>query len=328
MDAKSIKNVFIDSNIWLSLFHYTNVDLEQFSKLKDILDKEIRLFIPEQVYNEIYRNRENKLKDALERFEKFDLQFPVFFKNYPEYSDFSKKLAELKTQHKEWLKKVKEDIANQTSPADGVIKGFFASVCMIPLTDDIIRRGVLRYDMGNPPGKDKKYGDAINWETLLQYVPDGEDLFFISNDKDYASIYNDKEFNPFLSQEWNKKKNSKIIFFKSLNDFLKEHFNDIKLQAEGKKEDLIEQLSKSGSFKTTHAVIGNLSEYTDWSFRQIQDMCNIAFNNHNVGWILGDTDVFEFYTSILQSDEAKSTTDEAISNVKEEIERIKYQNND
>ena len=90
MAKEDIKNLFIDTNIWLSLFHYTNDDLEQLGKLRALVGTDIRLFIPEQIYNEVYRNRENKIKDALYQFEKFSLSFPAFFKNYEEYDDFSK----------------------------------------------------------------------------------------------------------------------------------------------------------------------------------------------------------------------------------------------
>ena len=62
-------NLFLDSNIWLSLYHFTNDDLEQFEKLKDMVNKSIRLFVPQQVYREIVRNRESKLKDALKCFD-------------------------------------------------------------------------------------------------------------------------------------------------------------------------------------------------------------------------------------------------------------------
>ena len=70
MTQNLTKNLFIDANIWLSLFHFSNDDLEQFSKLRDLIGAGIVLYIPEQISHEVYRNRENKLKDALEKFEK------------------------------------------------------------------------------------------------------------------------------------------------------------------------------------------------------------------------------------------------------------------
>ena len=44
-----MKNLFIDSNIWLSLYHFTNDDLVQFGKLKELNGTDIKLFVPQQV---------------------------------------------------------------------------------------------------------------------------------------------------------------------------------------------------------------------------------------------------------------------------------------
>lgn len=322
MANKRTKNLFIDSNVWLSLFHYSSDDLEQFSKLKGLLGKQIQLYITEQVHNEVYRNRENKIKDALDKFERFDLTFPVFFKNYDEYDEFRRKYDDLKGAHKAWLKKVKNDIANRNTPADNVINEFFSAVSILPTTQEIVQNGITRYDIGNPPGKDKKYGDAINWETLLINVPSGEDLYFISSDKDYASIFDEKQFHPFLEKEWKDKKGSKIIFFKSLVDFLKMHVQDIELHAESYKDELIEELRFSRSFAHTHKIVADLNEYSEWSNRQIEDMCAAAVKNNQVGWLLGDDDVYLFYKQLLGCNCVKDSFDENVLAVQDELERI------
>lgn len=83
-----MKNLFIDSNIWLSLYHFTSDDLTQFEKLKDFLDKDIRLWIPHQVYDEVLRNREAKIQDAFKKFEFSKIQYPVFCRQYDEYTQF------------------------------------------------------------------------------------------------------------------------------------------------------------------------------------------------------------------------------------------------
>lgn len=322
MSKQQAKNLFIDANIWLSLFHYTSDDLEQFSKLKELIGQDIKLFIPEQIYAEVYRNRENKIKDALDKFEKYNLSFPVFVKNYEEYEEFYKKYLDLRKQHKDWLKKIKQDIAAQSSPADLVLKEFFVIDRLIPTTPEVVQRGVLRYNIGNPPGKDKKYGDAINWETLLDTVPDGEDLFFVSADKDYASIYDEKQFNAFLAQEWKTKKKSQIIFFKSLVDFLKMHVKDIELRVESEKDSLIEELSSSGGFRTTHRIIAELSKHSDWTIRQVQDLCSAAIHNPQIGRILGDSDVLEFYKSLFDIKDVMNSTDEIISTLAKRIVEV------
>lgn len=85
-----MKNLFIDANIWLSLYHFTSDDLEQFGKLKSLIGTDIRLFIPSQILDEIHRNREAKIKDAFDKFEKFNLEFPTFARTMRNISRFMK----------------------------------------------------------------------------------------------------------------------------------------------------------------------------------------------------------------------------------------------
>ncbi len=319
MAVRTIKNLFIDANVWLSLFHFSSDDLEQFSKLQALIGTDIVLYIPEQVRCEVYRNRENKIKDALDKFEKFNFQFPAFSKSYPEYELFAKDYGSLKARHKEWLQKLKTDIASQSLSADIVINDFFASIDFINTTDDILQRAVQRYNIGNPPGKDNRYGDAINWEALLSSVPEGEDLFFISNDNDYSSVLDTKRFHPFLLDEWQSKKSSNIIYFKSLVDFLNEHFKDIKLKAEQQKETIIKSFSRSLNFSSTHRYIRQLSKYSDWSAQQIEELCAAAVDNSQICLIFDDEDVLAFYQGLLNSETGKNSSGKNVSTVKSMI---------
>lgn len=328
MSDQSVKNLFIDANVWLSLFHFSSDDLEQFRKLQALIGTDIVLYIPEQIAHEVYRNRENKIKDALEKFEKFSLQFPAFIKSYPEYEAFAQDYGSLKTRHKEWLQKLKTDIVEQSLSADAVIREFFASIEFIPTTVDILQRAIMRYNIGNPPGKDNKYGDAINWEALLSAVPDGEDLFFISNDNDYSSVMDAKRFHPFLMDEWAHKKKSRIIYFKSLVDFLNEHFADIQLKAEQQKETIIKHLLTSGSYIMTHRYIRQLSKYTDWSVQQVEELCIAAVENGQVHRIFDDDDIFAFYQNLLTTGAGKECSGEIITKVREMIEDVLSKNDE
>jgi predicted nucleic acid-binding protein len=83
-----MKYLFIDTNIWLSLYYFTNNDLSQFNKLKSYIGRSINLVLPKQVYDEIIRNRENKLRSDLKDFVVKDLQYPAFAKGYEEYENF------------------------------------------------------------------------------------------------------------------------------------------------------------------------------------------------------------------------------------------------
>lgn len=293
-----MKNLFIDTNVWLSLYHFTNDDLAQFSKLKDLIGSEIRLFVPQQVSDEISRNREAKLKDAFKMFELKSIQFPAFCKAYEEYESFSKDYASILSRYKQWKKKIDADILSESLPADIIITDFLELTETIP-TEEYVDAAYMRYRIGNPPGKDNKYGDAVNWECLLHVVPDGEDLYIISTDKDYRSELSDNEFNPFLKKEWEQKKGSKIVFYRNLVPFLNEHIKDVQLKTEQEKQELIKKLSDSCNFETTHGLITMLGKHTGWTESQIEEMCSIAEENTQVAWILGDPDVQSFYSRLL-----------------------------
>ena len=91
-----MKNVFIDSNIWLSLYHYTSDDLEKFCQLRELLGSDVNLYITEQVKDEVYRNREIKIKDAFNRFSFSKTQYPTFCRNYEEYNTFDELMQQEK----------------------------------------------------------------------------------------------------------------------------------------------------------------------------------------------------------------------------------------
>ena len=313
-----MKNLFIDTNIWLSLYHFTKDDLGQFNKLKDYIGSDIRLFIPQQVKDEIRRNRETKLKDAFKRFEINDVQYPVFCRDYEEYKSFSEDFSNIKERYKAWKKKIDEDILKEKLPADITIKEFFELDGTIPC-EKYIDAAYNRYRIGNPPGKDNKYGDAINWECLLEEVPNGEDLHFISADKDYMSALSDDEFNPFLREEWKEKKASKIIFYKNLVSFLSNHVKGIQLKTEQEKQKLIRQLSESGTFITTHGIIAMLNKHTDWTDAQIEELCTAAENNNQVGWILSDRDILNFYSNLLEKEKCEGLQDCATKRIMKKI---------
>jgi hypothetical protein len=126
-----------------------------------------------------------------------------------------------------------------------------------------------RMAVGNPPGKNGSLGDALNWEVLLQNIPNGEPLYFITDDKDYASPIDSNIFNAYLSKEWQDQKNSKVVYYKSLSEFFKEHFPKITLASELEKDLVIRDLANSSSFAETHTIISKLNKYSDFTIAQI-----------------------------------------------------------
>ncbi|SFN64757.1 PIN domain-containing protein [Proteiniclasticum ruminis] len=306
-----MKNLFIDTNIWLSLYHFTDNDLSQFEKLKSYIGDSINLILTRQVYDEIIRNRENKIKSALGDFTIKAPQFPAFAKGYEEYHFFCNEMKSIIQKYKAWKNKIDADIIKNELPADLTIQAFFNEDNLIEC-HDIVELAYMRYKKGNPPGKDNKYGDAINWECLLKNVPDNEDIYIISSDKDYRSIIDERTFNPFLKNEWKFKKHGDVYFYSSLVGFLNEHTENIKLETEVKKQELISALKESHNFQETHGIIAMLRKYSGWTDDQIEQLCNCVEDNNQVGCILFDSDVEEFYTELLGNFEIKKKLDSPI----------------
>ena len=290
--------LFIDTNIWLSLFHLSENDWEQFSTLENVLSDEIKLLIPKQVVDEFYRNRDSKIADALSKFKLIKLQTPNIIKQHEEYdelynlqNEFSKKFEKIKDS-------VIQDIKDRNTKADKLISKFFESATEVP--EEAVLKARLRYIKGNPPGKNNSYGDAINWEFLLREVPNDNPLFIITDDKDYYSkLTNKEEINLFLKEEWKAEKNSDVFIFSSLKSFFNQHLQKIKLIDENKKEELIDALEQSGAFSITHLLIAELEKYTDWNDEQIQRLCQICKENSQIHLIIEDGDVSNFYSNLL-----------------------------
>lgn len=104
--------------------------------------------------------------------------------------------------------------------------------------------------------------------------------------------------------------------------FLSKHIKDIKLQTEQEKQDLIEQLKRSGSYQTTHGVIAMLRKHSGWTDTQIEELCSAVENNTQVSDILGDNDVISFYIDILSNvgiDIAESATKRVLYSISGDI---------
>lgn len=297
-------NLFIDTNVFLSFFHLSNDDLEEIHKLAVLIEKgDVTLWLTEQVKDEFKRNRESKISEALKKLkeQKTKPQFPQICKDYDEYpeirelqKDFDKKISSL-------IQKVNEDVENRTLKADQKIEELFEKAQLILTTDELVNKAKLRMDVGNPPGKDGSLGDAINWECLLYSVTNDEKLYLVADDKDYYSVLDSNKLKDFLSDEWRQKKNEETHFYRRLSEFFKEHYPDIKLASELEKELAIRALASSSNFTNTHNAIAKLDQYVEFNKSQANELAEICLFNSQVGWIIEDQDVYEFYLNLLQN---------------------------
>lgn len=294
--------IFIDTNVYLKFYHYSNDELEELRKLIVLIEQEeITLYVPRQVYNEFTRNREVKIADALKTFkeDKLNNSFPIFLKEYPEYELMKKAIAEYQKNKKIVLDDIKIAIESNSLKADEIINELFEKAVLIEATDELINSAKVRFDLGNPPGKNNSYGDALNWETLLQKTELNEDLIFVSDDKDYFSEIDNTKFNKYLEKEWESLKNSKIIFYKSISEFFKNKYPNIKLASDLQKDVYIERLENSNTFRDSRYNLHKLSKFVDFTSDQINSIFFQTFSNSQLYWISEDEDIneilYDFY---------------------------------
>lgn len=290
--------MFIDTNIWLSFYHYSSDDLEELRKLVVLIERgQVVLHLPDQVNHEFRRNRESKVNEALKKFKDDNsiYQFPQLCKEYEqEYNHMRDALHQYKQAKSELMKKLYEDFNQEKLKADRTIRKLFARAKDIPCTDEIFTSAERRCLRGNPPGKAGSYGDAINWECLLVSVPDEEDLYLIADDIDYRASGSDEAFSPYLEHEWGMRKQSEVRYYRRLVTFFREKYPQIKLATELEKELLIAELVGSRTFRQTRRALRRLAEIEDLTTDQLNEVVSTAINNDQVYMISDDKDIEQF----------------------------------
>jgi predicted nucleic acid-binding protein len=294
--------LFIDTNVLLSFYHLTSEDIEELKKLVALVkNKEIILIVPKQVEDEFWRNRGGKISDAMKKLReaKFNASFPAFSKDYEEYEELRALLKKADKLHAELVSKIMADAKDTSLKADEIVAGLFKKATKPEFVDDHYLGALRRVRLGNPPGKNERLGDAVNWETLLVTVDKGTDLYLVSEDKDYRSQLSEGVFNEFLREEWETKKKSTLNYYSKISDFFKDCFPDIKIASQVETELAINSLSDSGSFASTHVCIGKLDTFDRFTIYQVERLIKIAVQNNQVGWIIDDLDVHKFYAKLL-----------------------------
>lgn len=238
-------NLFLDTNKFLALYTLPKEELEEIEKelLKAIKEESIVLWLPEQVINEFKRNRERILVERVQKLEKevgeemklekCKLSLTLADRGEIERikkieSEIEVKFNELKEAKKKLRDKIAKDVKAKTFLADAFVKKLFDAAKVIKVETEIVRMAKLRFTLGNPPGKEGSFGDAVIWETLLSVMPEKEDLHFVGFDNDFRSKLDKSDFSPFLLEEWEERKNSKLLPFAHLGDFTKEAIPKIK----------------------------------------------------------------------------------------------------
>ncbi len=306
MGSKTL-HLFVDANVYLSFYDFTNEDLEELRKMIVLIKEgKVILYLPTHVIEEVKRNRLKRISQALKRVkeERKNYNLPHFFRTYSDFKEFVEYQKKLSKIFDKLLGKILQDIKNENLLADEIIKELFKRAKKIDYKDKayktIFEKALLREKMGNPP---RNFGDCLIWEILIHEMPNREPLYFITEDKDFLSPLDNGEFNPFLSEEWEEEKKERIIFYNKLSLFFQDHFPHIKLAYELEKELLIDKLRSSPSFRDTHEIVSKLNKFSQFSPTQKDNIISAALNNNQIFWILSDPDIKEFLQNLIKDPE-------------------------
>ncbi len=336
-----MKYLFIDSNIYRDIFSPS----EDFSKeIKEIIlnlinKQKIKLLLPTQVKEEVERNRfsdwyETSLAEFKQKIIKREEEAASLNKKFEKYKAHLTLVKEIQKDKKDLeaiVKQLKTRFKDKKSKANQTLKEIFDNSEILDESDSIIGLADLRTKKRNPPRDAEGYfGDAIIWESLLDYFKKREvkgredELIFVSNDK---TAWGEEGLNLWLENEWKKKTNSKIRFVYSISDVgeLTQQTEKIKKEEEKAfKENIIADFINSRNFmeagSNAEKLVSIKEKLTKEDFERIMKG---SLKNH------------EIYQSFFTGDPLKRLVAESdyfvvneIENVEDELwERFKKQFN-
>jgi PIN domain len=298
-----VLHAFIDTNVYLNFFSFTDAELEELRKLHAAVSTgELKLWTTSQVANELRRNRETKVADSLARLAalKPSYNVPQMARTLPDFAAFKTARGEFIRQLELLDKELRRQFSAYELAADAVLDELLSVAESIPLTDNLHQRACRRLDVGNPPGKKGSLGDALNWEALLEACPQGVDLHVLSADNDFVSKMDSERVSDYLASEWLKAKGSRVYLHRQISTFLTAHFPDIELATELEKELRINQLIGAGTFEATHAAIERIAPYAEFNDEQARRLLEAAVTNTQISWISHDSDVKAFYVDLIR----------------------------
>lgn len=296
-------HAFIDTNVYLDFFSFTDAELEELRKLHAAVSTgELKLWTTSQVANELRRNRETKVADSLARLAALRPSFnvPQMARTLPDFEAFKEARGQFVRQLELLDTELRRQFSANELAADAVLDELLSVAESVTLGDDVYERARRRIDVGNPPGKKGSLGDALNWEALLEAGPSGIDLHVLTADTDFVSKMDGERVSDYLASEWRAAKRSEVHLYRRISSFLTAHFPDIELATELEKELRINQLTGAGTFDATHAALDRIAPYAEFNDEQARRLLEAAVYNSQIRWIAGDSDVRAFYVDLLR----------------------------
>jgi len=208
--------LFIDTNIFLDFYRDRKSDVST-KFLKEIEHCKDRLILGSQLEMEYKKNRQVVILETLGKFGSPDwnkLSPPALISELQASKMIKKHQKEIGTQQKKVAEKIQKILKNPGANDDvyKVLQRVFKHSSNFNLNRDSKRRFAIRrlarkrFFLGFPPRKknDTSYGDAINWEWIVQCsIDSGKDIVIVTRDSDYGVTYKDESYlNDWLQQEF------------------------------------------------------------------------------------------------------------------------------
>lgn len=225
---------YIDTNIYLSFFSYTQDDIDQLKKLNEAIKRnQLTIYLPQQTIHEFERNREVRLSTAFKSFKVSEFAgTPRFANDLDEVAGYNAACAAYKVAYTKLVAKAREKANARELDADKLISQIMKSCVYIPHTVELYNKALERSNLHRPPGKENIVGDRLNWESLLIAVESKSNLNIISTDSDYESRLDGTLPHQALRDEWSAKNGGDLILYGALKPFLDRHFKAIVISAE------------------------------------------------------------------------------------------------
>lgn len=146
-------NVFLDTNVYLSFYRYTSDDLEalrQFAVLAK--GRRAALWLPEQLEDEFWRNRDSVIHSAVRGLEKASLSrgFPRLCSGYAELKELHQSAAKFARAQDAIVKRIRDDAKKHKLPADEVVTELFEATSSLETDAVILERASDRSSADHP----------------------------------------------------------------------------------------------------------------------------------------------------------------------------------
>lgn len=298
------QHLFVDTNVFLDFYTLSAEDIEELRKLATLVQQgSVALYVTQQIRHEFLRNRDKKIRDTLFQInEGFQaLNAPSFLADYPAHQNLQEAINHYEYYYTKLVDQFTHDAKTHNLLADQLIAELFQVSHFIPFSQETYNTAAQRVYLGDPPGKHFSFGDAINWLSLLERVPDQQDLYFIGGDKDFSSAIDRHDFHQFLLSEWQQQKGGTVhYYFQGLGRFFRDNHPHVVYATDFLRARLVDELQQSGSFARTRRILHELKAYEDFTAAEIETLAKAIIFNNQILWIREETAVKETLSLIIQ----------------------------